>query len=225
VDFSAASNPNGPWDYGYGVAGSTFNLFTVADPGPPFERWTVPDPVLGTPAVVENTTGSPIVVGTVLIPEHALAFHPGPSVDTMVRWTAPAAGDYSYSGYFDLLDILPSGIVGEVFANSQQLFSGELTGPGADPAADAPGGREFFQGTVSLQAGDTLTFAVNNDGTFLFDTTGLGATITTGDVPPPLPVLPAVPEPRAWAMIVAGFGGIGVAARAARRRRRPFATT
>ncbi len=63
-----------------------------------------------------------------------------------------------------------------------------------------PGQSETFGGTVSLLAGDTLTFAVNNDGKYNFDLTGLTATIRS-----------SIPEPSTWAMMLLGFAGLGFA--------------
>ena len=93
---------------------------------------------------------------------------------------SPPSGN---SGEFELLDIHPTGIIGEVFGgeigNAKELYSGTLTGPGANQSTKTPGESETFSGTVSLLAGQTLTFAVNRDGNFGADSTGLTATITS----------------------------------------------
>jgi hypothetical protein len=173
-DFSSSSNPNGAWDYGYGAAGQTF----VADPTAstfhlgPTDLWSRHggDPVHlrnGNPMVAENM-GATYNWTTVVVPTGVLWVHPGKRWDTLVQWTAPKAGVYSYSGEFELLDIHPTGIIGEVFGgeigNATELYSGTLTGPGANQSKKTPGESETFSGTVSLRAGETLTFAVNNDG-------------------------------------------------------------
>ena len=59
--------------------------------------------------------------------------------------------------------------------------------------------------TFSLAAGDLLDISVGNNGNFFNDSTGLAVTIT------------AVPEPETVAMLLAGLGVVGVAAK--RRRR------
>jgi hypothetical protein len=214
-DFSIASNPNGAWAYGTGVAGSSFTALPDAHSGlfgsPNFDYWQVADPVDLVPLVGKNTGAGPIVSSTVLIPTGVLDIHPGPDTDTIVQWTAPTAGKYTLSTSFELLDITPSGVIAEVYDNGAQLFTSTLTSPGANQGTDTPGQSVSFSDTLNLNAGDRLSFAVNNDGNFLFDSTGLTATISS-----------AVPEPASWAMMLAGFGGLGAAMR---MRRKPATAT
>jgi hypothetical protein len=152
---------------------------------------------------------------TVVVPTGVLWVHPGKRWDTLVQWTAPTAGTYSYSGEFELLDIHPTGVIGEVFGgqigeDATELYSGTLTGPGAKESTMTPGKSETFSGTVSLLAGETLTFAVNNDGNFGADSTGLRATITSSGLR--AAVTSSIPEPSTWAMMLLGFAGLSFAA-------------
>ena len=214
-DFSIASNPNGVWAYGTGLAGSTFTALPVSGTSllgsNSFDYWQVTDPVDLVPLVGKNVGSDPIIFSTVLVPTGVLEVHPGPSTDTIVQFTAPTAGSYTLSTSFELLDISPSGVTAEVYNNGTQLFSDTLTSPGANQGTDTPGQSVSFSDTLHLNAGDTLSFAVNNDGNFLFDSTGLTATISS-----------AVPEPASWAMMLAGFGGLGAAMR---MRRKPATAT
>ncbi len=136
-DFSISSNPNEDWAYGYGAAGSTFSAdsndrtFSLG----PTDLWSRyrGDPInlpVGNPMVAENM-GAAYNWTTVVVPTGVLWVHPGKTWDTLVQWTAPTAGSYSYSGEFELLDIHPTGVIGEVFAGATELYSGTLTGPGA----------------------------------------------------------------------------------------------
>ena len=145
-----------------------------------------------------------------LVPTGVLEVHPGQSTDTIVQFTAPTSGRYTLSTSFELLDISPTGVIAEVYDNGTQLFSDTLTGPGANESTETPGQSTAFSDTLNLKAGDTLSFAVNNDGNFLNDSTGLTATIS------------AVPEPASWAMMLVGFGGLGAAMR---MRRKPATAT
>jgi hypothetical protein len=82
------------------------------------------------PAVGQNVTGSLISSGSVHIPTDVLFMHPVglnsqlAAGDTIVRFTAPAAGFYEISGNFQILDDSASGVnvsvegVGSSFAQS-----------------------------------------------------------------------------------------------------------
>ena len=182
-DFSA-SNPSGPWSYGTGVTGDTFtpypfyassncNLMGVSG----VACWFATNPPGTVPVVARNTTGGTLNTGTVVFPSDVLNVHPGPSTDSMVRWTAPAADTYRVSGLFELLDIFPTGIIGKVYDNGTLLFGHTLTGPPADQGSMTPGGLVRFSFQLPLSAGDVLSFGVNNDGSHLNNSTGFDATI------------------------------------------------
>jgi hypothetical protein len=190
-DFSASSNPNGAWEYGHGSAGWTIlplSNHTTFDLGPTdfWERLPggePPNDAREIPIVAKNM-GASYFWKTVVVPTGVLWVHPGSANSVLVQWTAPTAGTYSYSGKFEILDIAPTGVVGSVWGgqihgDATLLFRGLLKGPGANQSTMTPGQSKTFSGTVSLLAGETLTFAVNNDnGNYNNDSTGLMATIT-----------------------------------------------
>jgi hypothetical protein len=191
-DFSTSSNPNGAWAYGHGSAGWTFLAFPDSSTfsSGPTDLWercpgcAPPNAGGGAiPIVGKNVGGTAFNWRTVVVPTGVLWVHPGKRTDVLVQWTAPAAGTYSYSGKFEILDIAPTGVVGRVFGgqihgDATLLYSGLLKGPGANQSTMTPGESETFSGTVSLLAGETLTFSVGNDGDYNNDSTGLTATIT-----------------------------------------------
>jgi hypothetical protein len=180
------SNPNGAWSYGYGTTGTSFTLYTVYDPECDLKGivcWTAEE--YGTaPYVAFNTTGKWLCRDDgVLYPPDTLHIHPAPNwepADSIVRWTAPADGLYRISGFFEILDSTnPTGIIGLVYQNDRLLFRAELLGPRAQ-CPDKIGGRaNFYFGQLSLNAGDVISFGVNADGTFYYDSTGFNATIVT----------------------------------------------
>jgi hypothetical protein len=193
----AASNPNGVWSYGWGVTGTSFTLYTTynTDCGDyggvqGLVCWSA-ELYQNTPLVAFNTTGSYLNWWTVVDPPDALILHPAPDWepgDSIVQWTAPVDGAYRISGFFEILDTNPTGITGLVYRNSTLLYSGTLTGPPAQHP-DHPGGREdFYFPQVSLNAGDVISFGVNSDGTFYYDSTGFNAVIVTPPNAPPCAV-------------------------------------
>jgi hypothetical protein len=208
--FSVTANPNPyGWSYGEGAGGSTPALFTqstglpggVSSPiplpnGSDVQYWQSSTPTSYVPIVGENYGSTTECCGTIpAIPPGVLWVHPGISDDVIVQWTAPAAGTYTFSTSFTLLDSNPSGIIGEVFNGKAPIYSGVLTSPGATPTS--PGATETFSDTLYLSAGGTLQFVVNNDGNFDDDSTALTATISS------------TPLPSTWTMLIAGFVGLG----------------
>ena len=176
------SNPNGTWSYGYGVPGTSFTPDPIYNP----DCALVSGQVCWTaqlseqlPDVAFNTTGNYLNFITVVLPPDALNVHPAWNYgqDTIVAWTAPSSGLYEINGFFEALDISPSGIIGLVYRNGTQLYSQELLGPPAHQP-DQVGGRENFYFQLQLNAGDVISFGVNNDGSASNDTTGFNATVT-----------------------------------------------
>jgi len=204
-DFSSSTS-NGPvWGYGTGLTGTSFTPYAnfVANClGSGFACWQTPTPVDLVPAVIANLTGSTQDVSTIVFPDDVLLLHPGPVspegfTDSIVQFTAPTAGKYDLSGFFETLDVDSHGVGVTIAANGDLLNSWALPGHGI----------QNFNEFVELAAGQTIDFGVSvNDGDFYFDSTGLSATITS------------VPEPGAWTLMLLGVGMIGGGLRMARRK-------
>jgi hypothetical protein len=114
-----------------------------------------------------------------------------------VRERDPAAGDPAGAA--------PPGPNDPVFGVAPNTFSPAGGAPGGDPAGGDPAGGDpsFFPG-----GGDP------GGPSFLQRSTPF---VAPGN--PGLPGIPAVPEPATWAMLLLGFGGIGMMM----RRRKDFA--
>ena len=192
------SNPNGAWSYGSGATGTSFSLYTMynSDCGDVWGTegvvcWTG-NVYLNTPLVSFNTTGHwTDYRHLVILPPDALVVHPAPDwqpADSIVQWAAPAAGTYRISGFFEILDTNPTGIIGLVFRNDTVLYRVELLGPPAQYPDKIGGRSNFYLPQVSLNAGDVISFGVNSDGTYQFDSTGFNATIVTPPTAPPCSV-------------------------------------
>lgn len=199
TDFSSF-NPSGAWRYGDGITGTTFFLYTAfsttCDGVSGISCWQPPVTMFGVPVVGMNTTASTIDFATVVLPNDVLWVHPGVSTDSIVQWTAPAAGIYSISGFFEVLDTAPPPqghrIFVGIYDNSTPEFGGSLFIPRASPP-NTPGQKDPFSLTLSLNAGDVISFGVNNGGSVFFDSAGLAATITT------------VPEPTSLSLFASGL--------------------
>ncbi len=189
-DFSS-SNPNGAWSYGDGITGTSFTLYPFYNPDCA-DIWGASGVVCWTaeifdhdPLVSFNTTGNWLNFASVVDPPNVLLIHPGPNdgQDTIVRWTAPVAGYYNISGFFEILDTNPTGILGLVFENGTLIYSGELLGPPAQHPNQVGGQENFNFSTLFLNAGDVISFGVNKDGVFQDDSTGFNVTITKPTTP------------------------------------------
>lgn len=194
-DFSLAQNPNGAWSYGYSLTeGGAFNAFTNAMTAGGLQTWYTPSLYdLGTPAVYRNPTLDPVTAASATVAGLEAGFHPGPTSLAIYRFTAPTAATYSVEALFYTQDTNATGVNVHVLKDGgTQLFTAPVTL--AQPT-------RFWTGNVTLAAGGTLDFAVDNGGFFHYDSTGLGVQIA------------AVPEPETYALFGAGLGAIGLALR------------
>jgi hypothetical protein len=107
ADFSFASNPNGAWQYGSeATLGSSLSLYTsksthLTGATPDIESWRTPADI--DPNVSYNpTAGNVTYASTTFLPGH-VTLHPGPANQySVIRFTAPTAGQYSLTGDFNM---------------------------------------------------------------------------------------------------------------------------
>lgn len=181
--FSLSSNPNGNWAYGYSPKDDTshFTLFEKANhnnhfasPEVPVDFWNRPDD--WHPLILKNTSNVVIVIqGAVVVPPTMFEMHPGPDGQrSVLRWTAPADGDYRIQGQF-------RGINGSGYTRTDALvvengstvrFSADIEGFNFEHPFDL---------TFIGKRGGTVDFSVGygSDRDYAGDSTGFSAIITT----------------------------------------------
>ena len=179
ADFSAASNPNGVWSYGWSSslqAPLTLYTGTTSRGTDGIVFWI--DPALGTdPSVAKNVSGLPVADATVtgvFYPPDQMTFHPGPSGQySLVRWTSPIEAQVGIEALFTggsfVAPWAPTTDV-HVLLNGSPLFDAILRG---SPSSIA------FARTIDVGIGDRVDFAVGfgPDASYISDTTSLTARI------------------------------------------------
>ena len=208
----SSSNAAAPWSYGTGTVGT--GAFTPMSQYTGINClglvgvscWQAAVTSLNVPIIAVNRSPSTIDFSTVVFPTGLLLVHPGQSTDSIVEWTAPAAGTYTITGFFELLDVSPTGVVASVYNGTTQLFTGALSVPGAS-FPNSVGLMESFSLTQTLAAGSVLSFGVNNFENYLNDSTGFDVVIANG-----------TPEPGPMALVAAGFVAVALFRRDIARR-------
>jgi PEP-CTERM motif len=200
--WTAASNPNDVWSYGYSS--------TLSGPVTLYDAQTI-----GNDSSNEQFWISSAINCCVASP--AVGFNNGPAFDdgnvaaganqmilvgsarlnliTDLVFTAPTSGQYAVTGSF-IGDQRGINVGVAVLSNGNSLFSSSVTSFGQIVP---------FNTSLTLNQGDTIEFAVIQ---------GLGSQNTGLDVS-----ISAVPEPSTWAMLLLGFAGVGFVAY--RRKSKP----
>jgi hypothetical protein len=117
TNFSSTSNPSGNWSYGLTPSlGGPFGLyagigFTI--PLSPLPTWSTP--AGGVLFLGANTSGSTYTNSFATVPAGFLILHPsGAGEYSVLRWTAPASGTYTATGFFQGVGFIGSGTTTDV---------------------------------------------------------------------------------------------------------------
>ena len=179
ADFSLSGNPNGRWSYGYSqTLGGPLIPHATSGSNSGLDFWNT-DISIGLPWVAHNSTALPMNwAGTTTVAPGALSLHPGPNGQVAIlRFTAPSTGQYAINGAFFGQDYIgPTTTDVHLLLNGSSIFDGVVSDFGTS---------QPFNITTALTAGSRLDFAVGfgSNQTYLYDSTGLAATIT--QVPEP----------------------------------------
>jgi hypothetical protein len=193
TDFSLSSNPNGQWTYGYDAQGSSHDLLDTTSASGVGMWWnggSIPNSVI----VGANKTGATQSYSTIVLPNNTMVIDPE-SFTALVVFQAPTTGTYMLTGAFSGVDTGENGHPVSIDGPSGTVFSSTISAfDQSDP----------FSTTLSLTAGDVVEFAVHTGSsgcTYCNLSTGLTATFTIATN--------AAPEPSTWALMAAGFAGLG----------------
>ncbi len=181
ADFSSTANPTGVWSYGVSTTlAGTVSLYTTRDSSGGIDYWGTGS-FLIPPEVFKNSTNNIVTYRSIVLQPQQLALHPGLANEySVVRFTAPSAGNYSLAASFIGVDtggLSYTSTDVHILANNISLFTGSVLGYGD---------KKTFAYTMTLNIGDRLDFSVGNlTGNYHNDSTGLSATITKLATPIP----------------------------------------
>lgn len=171
ADFSIASNPNGPWSYGYKTSSAAaLQLFDAASTNSVgmvgLEHWYTAGSS-SEPHVLHNPTNAAVKFrNTIILGANEMQLHPAPDKLAVVRWTSPVAGTYKVDAAFRGNDVTSTLVT--IQKNGTAIFNAAVKGFGLGPT---------FSGVITVAANDTLEFLVDANVTHQNDSTGLALTI------------------------------------------------
>jgi hypothetical protein len=201
AQFSPTSNPNSPWSYGFEpTLGSGFTLYDAVGPFATEDHTQVFGEIdtwssasLGdNPQISHNNTSSTFFASdpNLLIEWAAneMSLHPGPAGQySILRFVAPAAGNYHISVVFQGIDQTGVSTDVHVLRNSISLFGQQVTGFHVPTS---------FSTALTLAQNDAIDFAVGFGANSNYYDDNTGAHV----------VISVVPEPRSLALTIGGIG-------------------
>jgi hypothetical protein len=174
-DFSGTQNPNGVWSFGWrDTPEQPLTLFTDNSPLNDCDLWWWWDGQMNL-GVWHNFHDYPYHCTSIYdYPPHTTYFHPGPTQQSVVRWTAPQDMTVQLAAHFALWDFGFGGTeIVRVYANGTELFSTTLS----DLVLTAD-----YATSRTVRSGDVIECAVDPI-SYYYDTTQLTFTVETAGPP------------------------------------------
>ena len=171
-DFSLNSDPNGVWSYGWESSlESTFNFDAFSANTYPLEKWYSGQSGDGNPGIYYNNSASSYQPGSEIWQPYQIIMHPGSGgQDSILRWTAPSSGTYTFDTGFIGQDTVGTTTDVHFLLDDSSLFDADVFGYQAT---------QSFDTTLKLNAGDTIDLAVGfGNGSYYYDSTGVSESIT-----------------------------------------------
>jgi PEP-CTERM motif len=210
-DWSDASNPNGTWSYGPGLAHFAIpSTPNTLNPAAGNGYWGQNGDFNTAPFIIRTTISGSATGGGYsdndFLAGDVIVHGPNDGSFVSINWTAPGAGSISFSSAL-------------WYAHSPVTRSQDIS---AFLGATSLGGASVFNGitrgasitsltgsSLAVASGDVLSFRfAKTTGQQFGSLTGIDATV---DFSPSS--IGAVPEPASWALMILGFGLVGSAMR------------
>lgn len=213
ADFSDASNPNGAWSYTYGS--TTLSHFAQPTTANSLNSaaangyWGTGGDFFAAPFLLKTTANGAstgVYNNGDFLAGDVLVHGPNNGSAVAINWTASDAGSISFtSSIWYAHSIVSRSEDVTVFLNGTSLGSVTVTN-----GITRTNALTSLSGTnLAVAAGDVLSFRFSKStGQEFGSLAGIGATV---DFTPTATA--AVPEPATWAMMILGFGAIGVSTR------------
>ena len=212
---------NPVFTYGGGSTGAGFTALTNIDAvncvgTPGISCYNTPGTDYTFPLIAKNiSTSNPLTFYTNVLPKDELFMQSNPGSEAIIRFTAPTAGRYTFSGQFERIDSSNGygdgstvGISGAGWDASAVLANSR--------AGDVASYTYSFANTLVLGAGQSIDFFQSANSNVYWDGTGFKLSVSSH--PDHSITVGGVPEPASWAMMVGGFGMVGGALRSRRSK-------
>jgi hypothetical protein len=180
--FNAAQNPYEVWTYGYtdkpDCSGQMIpfkNKTSTSFMNRSIDQWQRGTTLDANDLPMVGQSKGDTLLAPLKWSPNGISMHPGPQGQcAVVRFTAPAAGNYRFMGRFwaqntsGVGNSTDTNVMVAVNSSNSPIFSSNIKALGSPPT-----NMPFMSAGISLAAGGTIDFKVGANGNFISDSTGL----------------------------------------------------